>query len=390
VKEIYLDYAATTPMDKEVLLEMLPYYSEIYGNPGSFHYKGLEASDAIEQAREKVAKIFNCNSKEIVFTSGGTESINFALKGIAFANKEKGNHIITSAIEHHAVLHTCDFLRSQGFEVTFLPVDKYGFVSPDALRESIKPETILVSIMYANNEIGTIQNISELASIAKEKSLPFHTDACQAAGFLDLDVEKLGVDLLSLNGSKIYGPKGTGLLYIRSGIEIEPLIHGGGQENGFRSGTENVPGIIGFAKALELAQRNKEYESARLIQLRDALISGLLKLPKARLNGPMNKRLPNNVNISFLDIEGESLILMLNEQGVFASTGSACASKNLETSHVLRAIGLPYEASHGSLRFTLGKNTTMDDLNYVLRVLPDIVAQIKKLSPLNLDMEHFK
>lgn len=390
MEEFYLDYAATTPMRDEAVIAMSKFFTEEYGNPGSFHSKGLSAKDALDASRESVAKILNCSPDEIVFTSGGTESINMAIKGVAFANKEKGNHIITSSLEHHAVLNTCEFLERQGFQVTYLPVDKYGLVNPEDVKNAVTSQTILISIMYANNEIGTIEPISEIGAIAKEKGVLFHTDACQAAGALDLNVKNLNVDLLTLNGSKAYGPKGAGLLYVRHGIDIEPLIHGGGQENGLRSGTENVPLIIGFAKALELAQKEKESENSRLILLRESLINGLLKIPKSRLNGHPTKRLPNNVNITFLDVEGEAMLLYLNEQGVFASTGSACASKSLETSHVLRAIGLPYEASHGSMRFTLGKETTSDHIDYVIRVMPEIVEKLRNISPVRLEMEHFK
>lgn len=390
MEQIYLDYAATTPLDSKVKAEMEKYYSDKFGNPSSFHYKGLEAKQAIDESRKKIALILVCDPKEIVFTSGGTESINFALKGVAFANREKGTHIITTKIEHHAVLHTCEYLEKHGFKITYLGVDEFGFVRPKDVEAAITPETILVSVMYANNEIGTIEQIEEIGKIARARKVLFHTDACQASGFLDLNVQKLNVDLLTLNGSKIYGPKGSGLLYIRSGTQIEPLIHGGGQEFDLRSGTENVPSIIGLAKALELAQASKEKESERLSLLRNMLISGLLKIPKSRLNGPMFERLANNVNITFLDVEGESILLMLNEQGVYASTGSACASKSLETSHVLKAIGLPYEASHGSIRFSLGKHTTEGHIDYVLRLMPEIIAKLRNLSPLDLNMENFK
>jgi cysteine desulfurase len=389
-KEIYFDNAATTAVDPAVLNAMLPYFSRKYGNPGSFHNKGKEAKDAVENARSHVARILNCKLKEVVFTGSGTESINLAIKGVAFANKSKGNHIITSQIEHHAVLHTCEFLEKNGFEVTYLKVDKFGLVNPKELEAAITDKTILVSIMYANNEIGTIEPIAEIGKICRQKKVYFHTDACQAVGFLDLKVSNLNVDLLTLNGSKVYGPKGVGILYLKEGIEIEPLIHGGGQEFSIRSGTENVPSIIGFAKALTIAQENAKKESDRLIKLRDELISSLLKIPKTRLNGHSTERLPNNVNISFLDVEGEAMLLYLNEKGVYASTGSACTSKSLETSHVLKAIGLPYEASHGSLRFSLGKHTTLGEIKYLLRIMPKIVETLRKLSPLNLNMEHYK
>ncbi len=390
IKGIYFDNAATTPVDKKVLNEMLPYFSSKYGNPASFHNKGKEARDAVENARTRVAKILNCKPKEIIFTGSGTESINFALKGIAFANRSKGNHIITSEIEHHAVLHTCEFLEKNGFEITYLKVDKFGLVNPKDVEAAITDKTILVSIIYANNEIGTIEPIAKIGKICRQKKVYFHTDACQAAGTLDLNVSNLNADLMTLNGSKIYGPKGVGILYLKEGIEIEPLIHGGGQEFGLRSGTENVPSIVGFAKALEISQKKRKKESERLTKLKNTLIAGLLKIPKTRLNGHPTERLPNNVNISFLDIEGEAMLLYLNEKKVYASTGSACASKSLETSHVLKAIGLPYEASHGSLRFSLGKHTTLAEIKYLLKIMPEIVETLRKISPLNLSMERYK
>jgi len=389
-KTIYLDYSATTPMEKEVVNSMMPYFSEKFGNPGSFHSKGLEAKNSLDSARETVAKILNCTPSEIIFTSGGTESINFALKGIAFQHKLKGNHIITSKIEHHAVMSTCEFLEKNGFKVTYLNVDKYGLVNPKDVEKAITDKTILISIMYANNEIGTIEPIAEIGKIAKEKKVYFHTDACQAAGSLEMNVSKLNVDLMTLNGSKVYGPKGIGLLYIKKGISIEPLIHGGGQENNLRSGTENVPYIVGFAKALELAQSKKEKENMRLIELRNYLINNLLKIPKSRLNGHPINRLPNNVNISFMDVEGEAMLLYLDKEGICASTGSACASKSLEPSHVLIATGLSYEGAHGSIRFTLGKSTTKQELDKVINSMPGIVKTLKNISPVNLDMEHFK
>ena len=388
IKNIYLDYAATTPIREEVLLEMLPYFSEKYGNPGSFHSKGLEAKNALDNARQEIASLLNCSTKEIIFTSGGTESINLAIKGIALANKEK-NHIITSKIEHPAVLNSCAYLEEIGFKVSYLDVDKYGKVNPKDVENSINERTSLVSIMYANNEIGTIEPIKEIAEICKKKGVLFHTDACQAAGCLNLDIKYLGVDLLTINGSKIYGPKGIGMLYLREGIEIVPLVHGGGQESRLRSGTENVPYIVGFAKALEISQKNKEKENARLSELRDYLIAKLLKIPKSRLNGHSTERLPNNVNISFMDVEGEAMLLYLNEMNIYASTGSACASKSLEPSHVLRAIGLSYEGAHGSIRFTLGKDSVKEYLDRVADAMPGIVKKLKKISPVNLSMKHF-
>ncbi len=383
----YLDYAALTPIDPEVEKEMKKYNSISYGNPGSMHDAGLAAKDALDSAREKIAKILNCSPNEIIFSSGGTESINLAIKGIAFASS--GRHIITSKIEHHAVLHTCEYLEKNGFDVTYLNVDKYGLVNPKDVEKAIRDDTILITIMYANNEIGTIEPMEEIGRIAKKHSIPFHTDACQA-GLLDLDVKKLNVDLMTLNSSKIYGPKGVGLLYKRKGIVIEPIVHGGGQEFGLRSGTENLPGIVGFAKALELMQKNKSKESKRLIALRDKLIKGLLKIPKAFLNGHPAKRLANNVNVSILDIEGEAVLLHLNEKGICASTGSACTAKSLEPSHVITSLGLPYEAAHGSLRFSLGKYTTGKDIDAVLKYLPEIVKNLRLLSPVRLKKEDMR
>ncbi|MEK6856240.1 MAG: cysteine desulfurase NifS [Nanoarchaeota archaeon] len=388
--DIYTDYAATTPIDNEVLNVMRPYFLDIYGNPSSFHSKGLEAKNAMDQARNVISNILNCNSDEIIFTSGGTESINLALKGIAQAYRLKGNHIITSKIEHHAVINTCKFLEKNGFEITYLDVDKYGLVNPNDVQTAITDKTILISIMYANNEIGTIEPIQKIGEIAKLRKVLFHTDACQAAGVLDLNIKNLNVDLLSLNGSKVYGPKGAGILYLRKGVNIEPLIHGGDQEKGIRSGTENIPSIIGFAKALELSQKNKEIENTRLKELSSHLINNLLKIPKTRLNGHPTQRLSNNVNISFMDIEGEAMLLHLDKQGIYASTGSACASKSLEPSHVLSAIGLSYEGAHGSIRFTLGKNTSKADIAKIIQVMPEIVNNLRNISPVNLSMEHFQ
>jgi len=376
---IYLDNAATTPLRKEVLDVMEPYFSEKYGNPSSMHQLGLEANSAVSESREKISSILNCNPDEIIFTSGGTESVNLAIKGVAFA-KKKG-HIITQETEHHAVLNCCKWLETQGFSVTYVETDKYGLVNPRDVENAVKKDTILVSIMYANNEIGAIQPIKEIAAICKNKNILFHTDACQAAGYLDIDVKNLGADLMTINGSKIYGPKGIGILYVRKGTSITPIIQGGGQEFNLRSGTENVPSIVGFAKALELAQKEKDSESKKLIKLRDKLISELLKIPNARLNGNPTKRLPNNVNISFYGVEGESILLDLNERGIFASTGSACSTKSLEASHVLLAIGLKHDWAHGSIRFSLGRTTSEKDIDYVLQVFPKIIENRRGMSP---------
>ncbi|MEM4259962.1 MAG: cysteine desulfurase NifS [Candidatus Woesearchaeota archaeon] len=383
---IYLDHAATTYVDERVKKAMNPYFSDIYGNPGSFHSIGLLAKQAVDDSRKKIAKILSANENEIIFTASGTESINMAIKGIARAYKNKGNHIITQKTEHHAVLDTCEYLENyEGFKITYLNVDKYGLVNLEQLEKAITKETILITIMYANNEIGTLQPIKEISKIAKKHDIIFHSDACQAAGYLDINVKNLGIDLMSINGSKIYGPKGIGILYIKSGVFIHPLIHGGGQEFGKRSGTENVPYIVGIAKALEIAQHERKNEVERLTKLRDKLIKGLLRIPKSILNGHPKKRLPNNVNITFLDIEGESILLYLDKEGICASTGSACTSHSLDPSHVILATGLPYEAAHGSIRFSLGKRTTMHDINKVLRIMPRIVKKLRQLSPVKLN-----
>ena len=390
MEEIYLDHAATTYVREEVLQAMSRYYAEEFGNPGSFHTIGLRAKEALAEARQKIMKLLNAaKEQEIIFTGSGTESINMAIQGIARANKAKGKHIITSKIEHEAVLETCQYLEKQeGFEVTYLDVDKYGQVNPETLKRDIRNDTILISIMYANNEMGTIQKIQELAEIAKQHKVYFHTDACQAGGSLDINVQNLGVDLLTLNGSKIYGPKGVGLLYVRQGVKIHPLIHGGGQENRMRSGTENVPSIIGFAMALELAQAEREQENERLLKLRTKLIDGIKeKVPKIMLNGHPTERLANNANIAILDVEGEAMMLYLNEHGICTSSGSACTSLSLDPSHVILAMGLPYEVAHGTLRFTLGKRTTEEHINKLLEVLPGIVESLRKISPVNLTLE---
>lgn len=390
MEEIYLDHAATTYVREEVRQVMDRYHSEEFGNPGSFHTIGLRAKEALAEARNKVKELINASKEqEIIFTGSGTESINMAIKGVARANKDKGKHIITSKIEHEAVLETCYYLeKHEGFEVTFLDVDKYGQVNPEDLRRSIREDTILISVMYANNEIGTIQKIKELAEIARENKIYFHTDACQAGGVLDIDAQNLGVDLMTLNGSKIYGPKGVGLLYKKMSVKMHPLIHGGGQENGMRSGTENTAGIIGFAKALELAQSEREEENQRLLHLREKLIDGIMEnISKVMLNGHPTERLPNNANMTILDVEGEAMMLHLNEYGICASSGSACTSQSLDPSHVILALGLPYEAAHGALRFTLGKKTTEEDIDKVLEVLPGIVESLRKISPVNLTLE---
>ncbi|AAM25595.1 cysteine desulfurase [Caldanaerobacter subterraneus subsp. tengcongensis MB4] len=378
---IYLDNAATTPVDKRVLEAMLPYYSDVFGNPSSLYSYGQEAKKAIEEAREKVAKALGADSDEIYFTSGGSESDNWALKGVAYALKDKGNHIITTEIEHHAVLNTCRYLEKEGFKVTYLPVDEYGLVKPEDLKKAITDKTILVSIMFANNEIGTIEPIEELVKIAHEKNVYFHTDAVQAVGNVPIDVKKLDVDLLSLSAHKIYGPKGVGALYIKKGVKIHSLIQGGTQERNRRAGTENVPGIVGLGEAMELITKNLDSHINKLTFLRDKLINGILeKIPYARLNGHPTKRLPGNVNVSFEFIDGESLILNLDMAGICASSGSACTSGSLEPSHVLLAIGLPRELARGSLRLTIGKENTEEDIDKVLEVLPQIIKRLRSIS----------
>jgi cysteine desulfurase len=373
-------------MRPEVAAAMKPYFEDLFGNPSSFHSAGLDAKAALDTSRQTVAKCLNCKPNEVIFTGSGTESCNLAIKGMAFAHKEKGKHIISQTTEHHAVLHSLEWLeKTQGFEVTYLDVDKYGLVSLSDLEAAIREDTILITIMYANNEIGTIQPIKELAEVAKKHGILFHTDACQAGGILDIDVRNLGVDMMTLNGSKIYGMKGTGLLFRRTGIKLEQLIHGGGHEFGLRAGTENVPGIVALAKALELGQAEREQESKRLIELRDYLINEILnRIPETFLNGHPTKRLPNNVNISFLNVEGEAVALMLDHEGIYISSGSACTSQSLKPSHVILAMGLPYEASHGAIRFSLGKRTTKEDIDYALGKLPTVIERLRSMSPVRL------
>lgn len=382
-KRIYVDHAATTPIRSEVLEEMMPYLTERFGNPSSIYSYGREAKKAIEEAREKVAKAIGADPLEIYFTGSGTEADNWAIIGTAFANRNKGNHIITSSIEHHAVLHTCEYLEKQGFSVTYLPVDEYGMVKLETLKKSINDRTILVTIMHANNEIGTIQPIKEIGEFLKEKDITFHTDAVQTVGKIPVNVKDLKVDMLSLSAHKIYGPKGIGALYIRKGIKIHPYIHGGAQERKRRAGTENVAGIVGLGKAIELAISNLEGQREYLTSLRDKLIKGIQeKIPYVRINGHPTQRLPHNVNMCFEFIEGESLLLNLDMKGICASSGSACTSGSLEPSHVLLAIGLPHEIAHGSLRLTLGKDNTQEDVDYILEVLPQIVNKLRDMSPL--------
>ncbi len=383
MKRIYLDYAATTPVHPDVVKEMLPYFTDVFGNPSSIYSYGQEAKQAVEEARVKVAGLIGAEVEEVVFTSGGTEADNFALKGVAFADESKGNHIITSSIEHHAVLETCKFLEKRGFNVTYLSVDEYGMVNPGDIRKAITDKTILVSVMHANNEVGAIEPIAEIGKIVREAGIYFHTDAVQTVGHIPVDVDELGVDLLSISAHKLYGPKGIGALYIRNGTKITPFMHGGEQERGRRASTENVPGIVGFGKAAELARQNMGEEAERLTYFRDQLIKKLVaQIDHIRLNGHPIMRLPNNVNISVDYIEGEAMCLNLDLEGICVSTGSACSSSSLEPSHVLLAMGLSHEQARGSLRFTLGKWTTGEDVGRVLEVLPRIVAKLRAMSPL--------
>jgi cysteine desulfurase len=384
---VYLDHAATTALDPQVLNVMLPYLTQHQGNPSSIHQAGRTALQAVDDAREVVARVLNCNRKEIIFTSGGTEADNLALKGVALARQQQkgANHVITSAFEHHAVLHAVDYLAQEhDFEVTLLPVDKAGLVRPEDLRAALRPSTAIVSVMYANNEVGTIQPLAELGAICREQGVPFHTDAVQAVGALPLDVEALNVDLLTMTAHKFYGPKGVGLLYARRGVPLLPQINGGGQERRRRSGTENVPGIVGLAAALSLAEERRPAESARLIDLRDRLIDGVLEQVRgARLHGHRTKRLPNNANFGFDCVEAESVLLLLDQHGICASSGSACTSGSLEPSHVLLAMDVPADAATGSVRFSLGSETTGADIELVLEVLPTIVSRLQAVVPCN-------
>lgn len=384
---IYLDNAATTATKPEVLEAMLPYFTQVYGNPSSIHRAGRDARRAVEHAREQVAAALNADKGEIYFTAGGSESDNWALKGTAFAHREKGNHIITTQIEHHAVLHTCQWLERQGFEVTHLPVDADGLVDPADVERAITDRTILVSVMMANNEIGTIEPIAEIARIAHAHGVLMHTDAVQAVGAVEVDVRALGVDMLSLSAHKFYGPKGVGALYVRRGVKLDTYMHGGAQERGRRAGTEYLPGIVGLGKAIELATADIAGHAARLTAMRDRLIDGILKeIPYARLNGHRTRRLPGNVNVSIEYIEGEALLLRLDLAGIEGSSGSACTSGSLDPSHVLLAIGLPHEIAHGSLRLTLGDYNTEADVDATLAALPEIVRTLRDMSPMYQDM----
>lgn len=387
VKRIYMDHAATTPVRIEVIEAMLPYMKEKYGNASSLHSFGREAKEALEESREIIADAIGASPEEIIFTSGGTEADNLAIKGFALANREKGNHIITSSIEHMAVLNACKWLEEKGYRITYLPVDKDGLVSVADVRNAITDKTILISIMHANNEIGTIQPIEDIAKVAHEKNIAFHTDAVQSFGKIEVNVKKLGVDMLTLSAHKIYGPKGVGALYVKKGIKLDPLFHGGPHERNMRAGTENVAGIVGFAKAAELAMKEMKSESKRLTKLRDKIINTILKAREddermrgVRLNGHPTKRLPNNVNFSFDGAEGEAIVLKLDKLGIAASTGSACSSHELKPSHVLLALGIGPIKAHGSLRITLGKENTEADVDCLLKVLPEIITELREIS----------
>ena len=386
---VYLDHAGTTAMDPRVLEAMLPYFTELYGNPSSMHTVGQEARYALDAARERVAGVLHCRAREVIFTGGGTEADNTAIHGVAVALAGTGNHIVTTAVEHHAVLHACQDLENNGFAVTYLPVDKQGMVHPEQVYNAVTDETILVTVMYANNEIGTINPIAGISSAVQrraeelERTIVVHTDAVQAAGFLDLNVRRLGVDMLSLSGHKFYGPKGTGVLYVRRGVPLLPLIHGGGQERDRRSGTENVPGVVGLAAALEVAEAQREQSSAHCAALRDRIIAHIGEtIPRSHFNGHPSERLPNNVNFSFEAVEGEAILLGLDAAGIAASSGSACSSGSLEPSHVLLALGQSADLARGSLRVTLGRENTEEDVEYFLQVLDGLIPQLRQLPTL--------
>lgn len=379
---IYADNAATTAVSEEVLNAMLPYFTTVYGNASSIYKLGRDAQRDVENAREKVAKAIGAEPREIFFTSCGSESDNWAIKGTAEIMAKKGKkHIITSVFEHHAVLHTCEYLEKQGFEVTYIPVNDKGLISTEDIKKAIREDTALVTIMYANNEIGTIQPIDEIAAVCREKNVLFHTDAVQAVGHVDIDVHKQGIDMLSLSGHKIHAQKGIGALYIRKGIVLPNLVHGGGQERGKRAGTENVPAIVGLGAAIEAAVRNMAKKNAVITKRRNRLIDELLKIPYSRLNGDRDKRLPGNLNISFEGIEGESLLLMLDLNGICASSGSACTSGSLDPSHVLLSIGLVHAVAHGSLRLSIEEDVTDEDVDYILEVIPMVVDKLRSMSP---------
>lgn len=383
MRKVYFDHSATTATAPEVASQMVEYMTNTFGNPSSVHAFGREAKKAVIHARKQVADLIGANPEEILFTSGGTEGDNMALRGIAEANKKRGNHIITTQIEHHAILHTCEALEKEGYRVTYLPVDEYARVNPQDVADAICDDTILISVMFANNEVGTIQPIAEIGKIAKEKGIYFHTDAVQAVGNYPIDVNEYGIDLLTISSHKFHGPKGIGALYIRKGVRIKPILFGGAQEKTLRPGTENTPGIVGLGKAAELAQAELTNKINRVQKLRDKLIAGITeRIPEAKLNGHPTLRMPGNVNFSFRYIEGESLLLNLDIKGIAASSGSACTSGSLDPSHVLLAMGITHEIAHGSLRLSLGRENTEEDVDYCLEVLPEIVARLRSMSPL--------
>jgi cysteine desulfurase len=382
---IYLDYASTTPVDPRVVAAMVPYFQCTFGNPSALHGCGQEARSAVEEARCTVAAAIGALPEEIIFTSGGTESDNTAIKGVVLASRNKGNHIITTAVEHHAVIESCHTLENMGFEVTFLPVDGYGMVDPDGVRKSIRPQTVLISVMHANNEVGTVQPITEIGAIAREAGVPFHTDAVQTVGHIPVNVYALNIDLLSCSAHKLYGPKGVGFLYARKGTRLAPFVEGGSQESGRRAGTENVPGIVGLAAALQLASENLAAESTLEVALRSWLVSGILdEIPGSRLNGHPVKRLPGNASISIEGAEGESLLISLDREGVCVSTGSACSAGSGKPSHVLAAMAVPLTLAQCSLRFSLGRWTTAGEIGTVLEILPRIAARLRAMSPLRV------
>lgn len=381
-RSVYLDHAATTPVHPEVLAAMLPYFTKNFGNPSSVHSFGRESRIAIDQARITIAKAINAEAREIIFTSGGTEADNMAVQGVALAKLDKGRHIITSSVEHHAVLDSCEYLAKQGWDVTFLPVDEFGRINLADLEAAIRPDTVLISLIHGNNEVGTMQPIAEVGALARQKGITFHVDAVQTVGTIPVDVKALQVDLLSFSAHKFYGPKGIGALYVRKGTRIKPLVHGGGQERKYRPGTENHAAIVGMARALEFALEHMGENVDRVTKLRDRLINGLLQIPEVRLNGHPTERLPGNVNIGVRYVEGESLILSLDMKGVAVSSGSACTSGALDPSHVLLAMGMSHEIAHGSLRLTLGVDTTEEDIDYVLSIMPGIVDRLRRMSPL--------
>ena len=383
MQRVYMDHNATTPVHPEILEAMMPFFRDQFGNPSSIHWAGREVKSALDEAREKVAALLKANPQEILFTSGGTESDNMAIKGVAYSLKEKGRHIITSRVEHHAVLHTCQFLEKAGYEVTYLPVDSEGLINPENLRRAIRPDTILITIMMANNETGTISPFQEIGEVAREKGVVFHTDAVQAVGKIPIDLQKFPAEILSLSGHKLYAPKGIGAQYIRSGVRFAQLVHGGSQEANRRAGTENIPSIIGLGKACEIAQRDFDRRVQHLLGLRERLHQGIIRqIPHIKLNGHPTKRLPNTLNMSFLYIEGESILLNLDLEGVAVSSGSACTSGSLDPSHVLLAMGVPHEIAQSAIRFSLGWKNTEQEVDYVLEVLPRIVQRLRDISPL--------